>query len=65
MRDLINILTESRGLGARKSGEIFADPEGNQIRFVSVNFYPDGGGNYETEEETLSLIHISEPTRPY
>jgi len=57
MRDLINLLTESRGLGARRSGEIFADPEGNQIRFVSINFYPDGGGNYETEEETQLAIN--------
>jgi hypothetical protein len=59
MRDILDKLTfivESRGLGARKAGEVFEDPEGNQIKLVSVDFFPEGGGEFSTLEETQQAI---------
>jgi len=59
MRDILDKLSfivESRGLGARKAGEVFEDPEGNQIRLVSVDFFPEGGGAFDTLEETQQAI---------
>jgi hypothetical protein len=59
MRDLLDKLSfivESRGLGARKAGEVFEDPEGNQIKLVSVDFFPEGGGAFNTLEETQQAI---------
>ena len=58
MRDLINIttlynLTESRGLGARRSGEEFVsttNPE-DKIYVNSVTFYPQDRGMYDSYQE--------------
>lgn len=53
MRDLINILdnivlSESRGLGARRPGEVFKSTTGQgQIYFDSATFYPPGGGKMD------------------
>ena len=33
--------------------------------YDDINFYPDVTQNVDYEVELLSLIHISEPTRPY
>ena len=53
MREYINIITESRGLGARRTGEEFVsatNPE-DKIYVNSVTFYPEGGTKYNTYEE--------------
>jgi hypothetical protein len=47
MRDLINILdtvlTEGIGLARRKPGELFKNPEGDEIAFQGLDFYPSRG----------------------
>jgi len=56
MREFIDIIVESVGLANRKSGEKFVDPEGNQITFVQVDFYPPEGGTYSDEATTQQVI---------
>ena len=55
MRDILNlldsVLTESVGLANRKPGTLFANPQGDQLIFQGLEFYPEGGGNYATPEE--------------
>lgn len=55
--DKFDILTESTGIANRKPGDVFADGEGNEIRFQSVQFYPEGGGKYSSSEETQQAIN--------
>ena len=57
--DQLSFLTESTGLANRKPGDVFADPEGNEIRFQSIDFFPPGGGKYQTSEETQKAINIA------
>jgi len=55
MRDLLNlldnVLLESVGLANRKPGTLFANPQGDELVFQGVTFYPQGGGAYATPEE--------------
>ena len=55
MRDILNILdstiTESVGLANRKPGTLFANPQGDQLTFQGLEFYPQGGGAFATPEE--------------
>lgn len=54
MRDILNKLvtiSESVGLANRKPGEVFANDRGNEIRFQQVDFYPQGGGRYESPQQ--------------
>ena len=55
MRDILNlldsILTESVGLANRKPGTLFANPQGDELVFQGVKFYPEDGGAYATPEE--------------
>jgi len=60
MRDILNLLddlAESRGLSARKPGEIYRRGEGddNQIVFRDLTFYPKVG-SYATREETEGVF---------
>jgi len=58
MRDLINIITESRGLGARKPGEEFVNttnPE-DKIFIKSVSFYPEDRVAYGSYEEMAAAL---------
>ena len=55
--DKFDLILESTGLANRKPGDVFADTEGNEIRFQSINFYPEGGGKFETSEETQQAIN--------
>lgn len=47
MRDLLNILedalTESIGLANRKAGTKFTNPEGDELTFQSLDFFPERG----------------------
>jgi hypothetical protein len=56
MRELINIITESRGLGARRPGEVFVNDAGEEIRVNTVDFFPAGGGQFPTAEEMQDAI---------
>lgn len=55
MRDILNLLdstlTESVGLSNRKPGTLFANPQGDQLIFQGLEFYPPGGGAYASPEE--------------
>ena len=58
MREFINIITESRGLGARRPGEEFisaTNPE-DKIYVNSVTFYPEGKTNYDSYEEMVGEL---------
>jgi hypothetical protein len=60
MRDLLNLLdnlTESRGLSARNSGEVYSrgDTADDKIEFQSLTFYPKVG-SYETPEATMAAF---------
>jgi hypothetical protein len=59
MRDLMNILdllVESKGMANRKPGDVFKNPEGKQLTFNNIEFYPEGGGKFSPEdmEEAVS-----------
>lgn len=57
MRDILNkleSLTESTGLAGRKTGDTFRNPDGDELVFDNVKFYPEQGGRLEPEE----LDHI-------
>ena len=56
MRELINILVESRGLGARRPGEVFVNDAGEEIRVNSIDFVPAGGGKFQTAEEMQDAV---------
>jgi hypothetical protein len=60
MRDLLNLinqLSESRGLSARKPGEIYSRGEAadDQITFQSLTFYPEVG-SYDSLDQTLAAF---------
>ena len=58
MRELINLLTESRGLGARRAGEEFVsvDNPNDKIYVNSVTFYPEDRPAYDSYEEMASAL---------
>ena len=59
MRDILNILdnlNESTGLANRKPGSLFTNPEGDQLIFQSLNFYPESGGAFGNSEEMTAAI---------
>lgn len=53
MRNLLNLLdnviTESTGLANRKPGEMWKNDQGQTLTFNNINFYPEGGGTYDSE----------------
>lgn len=62
MRDLLNLvetLSESRGLSARKPGEVYArvgsDADDDKITFQGLDFYPEVGA-YETTDEMMDIL---------
>lgn len=61
MRDIIDKLTliESTGLAGRKSGDIFRDPEGNEIVFNNLQFFPAEGGKLDSAALEQALNDIS------
>jgi hypothetical protein len=53
MRDILDKLqyiTESKGLANRKPGAVFKNSAGDQITFVDLSFFPEGGGRLEPEQ---------------
>lgn len=69
MRDIINrlqVISESRGLGARKPGEVFKSKSGDDtITFQQVTFYPEGGGKYTPDELDYALAQIEKATQGF
>lgn len=69
MRDIITrlqVISESRGLGARKPGEIFKNKTGDDtIAFQEVTFYPEGGGKYTPDELDYALAQIDKATQGF
>ena len=62
MRDILDklsLILESTGLAGRKSGDIFRNPEGKEITFNELKFFPDGGGRYNPEELEKALTKIN------
>jgi hypothetical protein len=55
--DKFDILTESTGIANRKPGDVFADGAGNEIRFRSIQFFPEGGGKYDSNEQTQQAVN--------
>jgi hypothetical protein len=59
MRDYLNlldnILAEGVGLANRKPGEVFRNPQGDEIVFQNLNFYPDQGA-FETPEQAQEAV---------
>ena len=49
------IIIESVGLANRKPGDLWKNPEGEEISFVSLDFYPPSGA-YESIDERNSQI---------
>jgi len=52
MRDLLDRLqtiNESTGLANRKPGEKFKNSAGNELTFQSIEFFPEEGGKYDSE----------------
>jgi hypothetical protein len=63
MRDLINLITnclsEGVGLANRRPGELFANPEGDQLTFKDLSFYPDRGAYDSTEALNAAIAQVA------
>jgi hypothetical protein len=58
MRDILDKLetiTESTGMANRKPGDIFRNPDGEEIIFQNIQFFPTGGGKLSSEELTAAI----------
>lgn len=59
MRELINliesksVLVESTGLANRKPGERWANDQGAELTFRSLEFFPQGGGEFQGPDELI------------
>jgi len=56
--DTLEQLQESVGLANRQPGTSFKNPAGDELFFQSVDFYPDGGGEYKDTDEMLSAVEL-------
>lgn len=62
MRDILNkleMLTESTGLAGRKIGDVFRNPDGDELVFDNVKFYPEQGGKLEPEDLDNILLQVN------
>jgi len=56
MRDLLNLLTESRGIATRNKGDLFTSDKGlEDLYFQNCQFWPENGGKYD-QDELLDMI---------
>jgi hypothetical protein len=65
MRDILDkleTLTESTGLAGRKTGDTFRNPDGNEIVFDKIEFYPAQGGKLEPVELDRLLLQVNSET---
>jgi hypothetical protein len=61
MRDILNLLdsvviAESVGLANRKPGTVFANPQGDELIFQGLNFYPEKGGSFRDLTDTAEAV---------
>jgi hypothetical protein len=56
--DTLKQLQESVGLANRQPGTSFKNPAGDELFFQSVDFYPDGGGEYKDTDEMLAAVDL-------
>lgn len=62
MRDILDkleVLTESTGLAGRKTGDVFRNPDGDELVFDNVKFYPEQGGKLEIDELDDILFQVN------
>jgi hypothetical protein len=59
--DIINnvVLGEATGLANRKPGSLFTNPEGDQLIFQSLDFYPQSGEFGSTQEMTAAVEQLT------
>ena len=59
--DIINnvVLGEATGLANRKPGSLFTNPEGDQLIFQSLDFYPQSGEFNSTQEMTAAVEQLA------
>jgi hypothetical protein len=53
MRDIIDtlsFLSESTGLAGRKAGDVFRNPQGEELVFNDIQFFPAQGGKFTPEQ---------------
>lgn len=65
MRDLLDkleTLTESTGLAGRKPGDVFRNPNGEEITFNSIQFVPAEGGKLDKEQLEQAIEEIEGQT---
>lgn len=65
MRDILNkleSLNESTGLAGRKTGDTFRNPDGDELVFNEVKFFPNEGGKLEPEDLDRILMQVSSET---
>lgn len=63
MRDILDkleTLTESTGLAGRKPGDVFRNPNGEEITFNDIRFFPEGGGKFEPDELEQALQQVGD-----
>lgn len=52
---IFEFICESTGLANRKPGEVWKDPQGNELQFKSLTFYPTSGSFLSVEERDGKL----------
>jgi len=65
MRDILDkleTLTESTGLAGRKPGDVFRNPNGEEITFNSIQFFPAEGGKLDKEQLEQTIEDIEQQT---
>jgi hypothetical protein len=58
--DTLEILAESTGMANRKPGDVFRDPDGQEIVFTNLQFFPEGGGKYTNQELTDAVAEVTD-----
>jgi hypothetical protein len=56
----LELITESTGLAGRKPGDVFRNPDGEQITFTNIQFFPEGGGKFTKEELDQAIDEVTD-----
>lgn len=65
MRDILDrleTLNESTGLAGRKTGDVFRNPDGDELVFNQIEFYPAEGGRLEPEQLDMLIRQAESET---
>jgi hypothetical protein len=63
MRDILDLLqqlTESTGLAGRKPGDVFRNPEGEEMTFNDIKFFPEGGGKLPPDQLITAIDQVTQ-----